>query len=190
MTLALAPVGDSHAGVEIVTAVDDQIVSTQQPTGRPGADRVKRHRDRQPRAGILQHFGGNERLGPADIGRAEQHLPRQVGQRNRIGVDQPQRADPALGQRLRRRAADAAQPDQRDPRLRQPPLPTRADLRQHQMPGKALEVGVAEAAQRLVFIQGEVGPVLRHRSTRSRLPRAQSRRGRRLRRSRPAPPGR
>ena len=35
VTLALAPVGDSHAGIEVITAVDDQIVSTQQPPAVP-----------------------------------------------------------------------------------------------------------------------------------------------------------
>ena len=79
-------------------------------------------------------------LGAPTVGGGVDHLALQVRERDRVVVDDAERADPGGGEVEQRRAAEAAGADDEHPRRAQPLLAGPADLVQHDMAGVALEL--------------------------------------------------
>ena len=78
-------------------------------------------------------------LRPADVVGPVQDLAVQVGQRDHVVVDDPERPDARAGQILQRRRAEAARPHDEDPRRLQPGLSRAADAVQHDLAGIAFD---------------------------------------------------
>jgi hypothetical protein len=79
-------------------------------------------------------------LGGVDVGGGEQHLALQVGQRDRVRVDEADGPDPGGGQIEGGGRSEAAGPDDQHPGGGQGLLPRAADLAQHQVAGVALDL--------------------------------------------------
>ena len=79
-------------------------------------------------------------LGPVDIRGSEQDLTLQVGQRDRVVVDQGERADACGGEKHGGWAAERAEANERDMRFYQLLLARPADLAQHDVPGVAFQL--------------------------------------------------
>jgi hypothetical protein len=81
-------------------------------------------------------------LRPAGIGLAMDDLPLKVGQRDRVVVDEAERADAGGGELGDDRRAEAAGAHHQHPRALQPLLAGPADLGQHDVAGVAFQLGV------------------------------------------------
>ena len=83
-------------------------------------------------------------LAPADGRGVVDDLPLQIGQRNRVVIDDAERADAGGGEIFEHRRAEPAGADHQHPRALQPLLPRTADLRQHDVARVALQFFVGE----------------------------------------------
>ena len=144
LPLEEAGVGNGVAGGEIVAAVEHDV-----PIG-----------DQRARVGLvdppfdLDHLDmrveapdrllGAVDLLAADIAGRVQHLTMQVGQRDDVVVDDPQRPDAGAGEILQRRRAEPARPDRQRARRPELVLPRPADAAQHDLPRIALDFFLAE----------------------------------------------
>ena len=144
LRLVEAGVGDGVAGGEIVAAVEHDV-----PVG-----------DQRARVGLveppldLDHFDmrieardrlrGAVDLLAADVAGRVQHLAMQIGERDDVVVDDPERADAGAGEILQRRRAEPAGPDRQRARRLELVLPRPADAAQHDLPRIALDLFLAE----------------------------------------------
>ena len=87
-------------------------------------------------------------LGLADLGRAVDHLALQVRQRDRVVVDDAERADTGRGQIEQRRRAQPAGADHQHARALERGLSGPADLAQHDVAGIAFKLLGTEHAVR------------------------------------------
>src|SRR6516162_7610817 len=135
-----AGIRDEIARGEIVGAVGDDVVAGDQRERVCGGEprRVRLHRyvrveaaDRGRRA---LHFR------PADFGCAVDHLALQVRERDRVVVDDAERADPGRRQIEQRRRAQPAGADDQHARALERLLPRPADLAQDDVAGIAFEL--------------------------------------------------
>ncbi len=96
--------------------------------------------DRHMRIEAPDRGRGAVDLGQTDLRRAVDHLPLQVGQRDRVVVDDRQRADPGGGEIQQRGRAEPAGADDQHPRALERGLSGSADLVQHDVAGIAFEL--------------------------------------------------
>src|SRR5689334_6411037 len=102
--------------------------------------------------GLDLHLGIDMREGPAcalDLGGADalghmDDLALEVGEIDLVIIDDAERADARCSEIKQERRAEAAGADHQHPRLQQLLLAFFADLVQHQMPGVALELRLAQ----------------------------------------------
>ena len=80
----------------------------------------------------------------ADVARGVDRLALEIGQIDRIVIDEGEAPDPGPGQILQPRRADAAQPHQHDMRSCKPRLPRPANLGQDDVAGKTVEAVVGQ----------------------------------------------
>jgi hypothetical protein len=100
--------------------------------------------DLDPRVEPGDEVGGRDHLARADILRPEDDLPLQVRERNVVVVDDADRADAGGRQIGNQRRSKASRPDHQHAGALELRLPGTADLRQHQMAGIALDLGVVQ----------------------------------------------
>ncbi len=83
-------------------------------------------------------------LGRADIGDAVEHLSLQVGERHRIWIDDPERANAGGGKIEGGRRAQAAGADDQNPGGLERLLARPADFAQDEVAGVAVDFGLGE----------------------------------------------
>ncbi len=142
--LAHAGIRDGVARDEIVRRVADQVVAGYEPAGVAAieAQRVRLDPDqrvqRRERGGEACHLGLADAVGPV------RHLTLQIGQLDRVVVDEPDRADARRRQIQRQRAAEPAGADHQHAGRAQPRLSDAADLGQQDVPRVALDFSLGE----------------------------------------------
>src|SRR6516225_6747577 len=135
-----AGVGDEVARGEIVGAVDNDVIAGDERQ-RVGGDEPRRVRlHRHVRVEAADRGRRALHLGPADLGRAVDDLALQVRERDRVVVDDAERADPGRGEIEQRRRAQPAGPDDQHARALERLLPRPADLVQDDVAGIAFKL--------------------------------------------------
>src|SRR6185295_9607029 len=79
-------------------------------------------------------------LARPDVGRAMNHLPLQIGERDAVVVDDPDRADARRRQIKQRGCAEPPCPNDQDPGALERSLPRSADFTEHDVAGVTLEL--------------------------------------------------
>ncbi len=139
-----AGIGDRIARGEVIRALGDDVVEGDEGAGVVRIDPRDVFLDLHMRVQPLDEARRRNRLARADILRAEDDLPLQVRQRDMVVVDDADGADAGGGEIGEQRRTEPAGADHQHPRALQPCLSGAADLRQHQMAGIALDLGVAQ----------------------------------------------
>ena len=131
---------DEVAGGEVVAAVEDEVVGRDEAGGGGGVEAEGVRLDGDVRVEAGERAGGALGLGRADLGGGVQHLALQVGEADRVVVDDAEGADAGGGEVEERRAAEAAGADDEHAGGLQALLAGAADLVQHDVAGVAGEL--------------------------------------------------
>ena len=111
-----AGVRDDIARVEIVRALGHHVIATNDLARIGGIDPHAMGHDRDMRVQARNGARGTVDLGDADILGPVQHLSLQIGQRNLIVIDDPQRSNPGGGKILQGRRAQTSRANDEDAR--------------------------------------------------------------------------
>ena len=101
----------------------------------------------------LEPVAGGVQLGPADVGRAVQHLALEVAEIDDVEIDEADPADAGRGEVQPERRAEPAGADQQDAGRLQPLLPLHADFGHDQVPA----VRATSCAESVVFVAWDAG---------------------------------
>ncbi len=144
-----AGVVDEVAGREVVRPVDDKVVAVQHVERVGGVEPPVVRDDRRPRVERRQAPGRRLELRPADVVRGVEDLPLEVGELDRVEVDQPEGPDPRCREVQRGRRAEAAGAYEEDLGAPEGSLAGDADLGKQQVPAVATQLVRRERLDRL-----------------------------------------
>jgi hypothetical protein len=140
----MAGVVEQIAGIEGVGAVGDDVVAGDE-IERVGPRQLPGMRlDGDLRIETAHGVGRALDLEAAEVLGAVQHLPLQIGQVDAVVIDDAERADARRGEIEEEGRAQPARAHHQHPRFEEALLPDPADLRQDDVAGIALKLGVGE----------------------------------------------
>src|SRR5207302_3062588 len=131
---------DEVTGIEVVRAVDDQVVVLDDVQDVVDVDAHRQRDHVHVRVEGPQAPGARLDLRLADVGRGVQNLALQVREVDDVTVHEPDRPHAGRGQVERRRRPEAAGADEEDLRPEERALPLLADLAQQEVPAVALDL--------------------------------------------------
>lgn len=135
----VAGVGDGVARGEVVGPIGDHVVAGDQVDGVDRSDPHDVGDDPHVRVEMRHRIGGTLDFQTAEIRRSMDDLALKIRQRDRVVVDDTDRADPGRSEVLDQRRAEPPCPDDEHPRGPEAGLARTADLGQHEVAGVAFD---------------------------------------------------